>query len=146
MTSTPKTQKTIQNILKTKSNSFWKLLYNSPYSSVRTRNNWKNQLSYLCQILCNFLGQFITHILFLDFWLQRSNFTSKDKTDLVKFVMCFLVSRVHMTFYILTKGNTVPANQGTRDKLNQISLLAIVNKKDKLQNWLLFKEGQHLYL
>ena len=29
-------------------------------------------------------------------------------SDLVKFVMCTLVSRVHTTFYILTKGYTVP--------------------------------------
>ena len=34
--------------------------------------------------------------------------------------MCTLVSRVQMTFYILTKGHTVPGNQGTHDKLNQI--------------------------
>ena len=33
--------------------------------------------------------------------------------DLVKFV----------TFYILTKGYTVPGNQGTHDKLNQIPFL-----------------------
>ena len=41
-------------------------------------------------------------------------------SDLVKFVMCALVSRVHKTFYILRKGFTVPGNQGTHDKLNQI--------------------------
>ena len=40
--------------------------------------------------------------------------------DLVKFVMCTMVSRVHMTFDILTKGYIVPGNQGTYDKLNQI--------------------------
>ena len=34
--------------------------------------------------------------------------------------MYTLVSRVHMTFYVLTKGYTVPENQGTYDKLNQI--------------------------
>ena len=28
--------------------------------------------------------------------------------DLVKFVMCTLVSRIHMTFYILTEEPTVP--------------------------------------
>ena len=43
-----------------------------------------------------------------------------DLLDLVKFVMCTLVSRVYMTFYILTKGYTFPRNQGTYDKLNQI--------------------------
>ena len=43
--------------------------------------------------------------------------------DLVKFVLCILVSRVHMPFYILTKGYTVPGNQGTHDKLNQIQKL-----------------------
>ena len=41
-------------------------------------------------------------------------------SDLVKFVICTLVSRVHMMFYILTKGYTVFGNQGTHDKLNQI--------------------------
>ena len=43
--------------------------------------------------------------------------------DLVKFVMCALVSMVHMTFYILTKGYIVFGNQGTHDKLNQIELI-----------------------
>ena len=42
--------------------------------------------------------------------------------DLVKLVMCTLVSRVHMTFCILTKGHTVPKNRGTHDKLNQIQI------------------------
>ena len=40
-------------------------------------------------------------------------FSPREKlvcSDLVKFVMCSLVSRVHMTFYILTKGYTVPRN------------------------------------
>ena len=36
--------------------------------------------------------------------------------DLVKFVMCTLISRVNMTFYIYT----VPGNQDTHDILNQI--------------------------
>ena len=40
------------------------------------------------------------------------------KWDLVKFVMCTLDSWVHMTFYILRKGYTVPGNQGTHDKLD----------------------------
>ena len=40
--------------------------------------------------------------------------------DLVKIVVCALVSRVHLTFYILTKGYMVPGNQGTQDKFNQI--------------------------
>ena len=45
--------------------------------------------------------------------------------DLVKFVMCNLVSRVsvHMAFYIHTKGYTVPGNQGTHDKLDKIQKL-----------------------
>ena len=43
-----------------------------------------------------------------------------DKSDLVKFVMCTLVSRLHMTFYIITNGYPVPGNQGTHAKLNQI--------------------------
>ena len=32
------------------------------------------------------------------------------------FVMCTIVYRVHMNFYKLTKGYTVPGNQGTHDK------------------------------
>ena len=43
--------------------------------------------------------------------------------------MCTLVSRVHMTFYIFIEGHTVPGNQGTHDKLNQIKL----QKKTKKQ-------------
>ena len=42
------------------------------------------------------------------------------KVIIIKFVMCILMSRVHMTFYIPTKGYTVPGNQVTHDKLNQI--------------------------
>ena len=41
-----------------------------------------------------------------------------EMLDLVKIVMCTLVSRVHMTFYMLIKGYTVPGFQGTHDKLN----------------------------
>ena len=40
-------------------------------------------------------------------------------SDLVKFFMCALVSRVHMTFYILIKMYTVLGNQGIHDELNQ---------------------------
>ena len=45
--------------------------------------------------------------------------------DLVQFVMCTLVFRVHMTFYILTKGYMVPENQGIyiHDKPNQIPII-----------------------
>ena len=55
-------------------------------------------------------------------------FCSPDLTgllmlDLVKFVICTLASRVHMTFYILTKRYTVPGNQGIHDKLNQIPII-----------------------
>ena len=46
--------------------------------------------------------------------------THTQEMDLVEFVMCTLVFRVHMTFYSLTKGYTVPGNQGIHDKLNQI--------------------------
>ena len=45
-------------------------------------------------------------------------------SDLVKFIMFTLISRVHMTFYILKKGYIVPGNQGTFDKLNQICILS----------------------
>ena len=43
---------------------------------------------------------------------------TKDFRDLA--VMSTLVFRVHMMFYILSKGYKVPGNQGTPDKLNQI--------------------------
>ena len=43
-------------------------------------------------------------------------------SDLVKFVMCTLVSMVHMTFYILTYGYIVPGNQGTHDKPDPLFL------------------------
>ena len=42
--------------------------------------------------------------------------------DLVKFVICTLVARVHMTLNILMKWYTVTGNQGTYDKLNQIRI------------------------
>ena len=47
--------------------------------------------------------------------------------DLIQFVMCARVSRVHMTFHILTKRYTVPGNQGTHEKLNQIQFSGIQN-------------------
>ena len=40
--------------------------------------------------------------------------------DLVKFVMCTLETRVYVKYFIVIKGYTVPGNQGTYDKLNQI--------------------------
>ena len=42
------------------------------------------------------------------------------KSDLVKFGMCTLVSSVQMTFYVSRKMYTVPGDQDTLDKLNQI--------------------------
>ena len=42
------------------------------------------------------------------------------KSNRVKFEVYILVSRVHMMFYILTRGDTVPGNQGTHEKPNQI--------------------------
>ena len=36
--------------------------------------------------------------------------------DLIKFIMCTLVSRVYMTIYVLTKGCTVPEIKGTHEK------------------------------
>ena len=42
--------------------------------------------------------------------------TKEEISDLIKFVMCALVSRVQMTFYIITKACTVPGNQCTHDK------------------------------
>ena len=45
--------------------------------------------------------------------------------NLVKFIMCTLVYRIHMTFHIPTKGYTVTENQGTHDKLDRQLILAV---------------------
>ena len=55
------------------------------------------------------------------FWWKKLSF--RKSLDLVKFVMCALVSRVRMMFYTLRKGYTVPGNQGIHDKLNQIQII-----------------------
>ena len=52
-------------------------------------------------------------------WIRAPKIIMKF-LDLVKFVMCALVSRVHMMFFTLRKGYTVPGNQGIHDELNQI--------------------------
>ena len=44
------------------------------------------------------------------------------KTDLVKFVMCTLVSRDYVPFCKYIKRHLYPGKQGTHDKLNQIRL------------------------
>ena len=64
-------------------------------------------------------------------WYSNVNLKCHYKMlmNLVRFVTCTFVSRVHMTFYILTKGNTVPENQGTRDELYQIRVDFIWNMK-----------------
>ena len=41
-------------------------------------------------------------------------------SDLVKFVMCTLVSRDYVPLLECTKRHVYPVNQGTHDKLNQI--------------------------
>ena len=38
-----------------------------------------------------------------------------------------------MTFYILIKGYTVPANQGTHDKLDQIQNIMVTYHRYKIQ-------------
>ena len=50
-----------------------------------------------------------------------------DNLDLVKFVICALVSRVHMMFYTLRKGYIAPGNQGIHDKLDQIQHYCIIH-------------------
>ena len=55
--------------------------------------------------------------------LSRVGYGTFQFSDLVKFVMFALVSRVHMMFYILRKRYTVSRNQGTHDKLNHIPQL-----------------------
>ena len=47
-------------------------------------------------------------------------------TDLVKFVMCTLISRVRMTFCMPKKGYTIPGNQVTHEKLFQIHIYVVV--------------------
>ena len=52
--------------------------------------------------------------------------------DLVKFVMCNLVSRDCIPFCKYTKRHVYPRHQGTHDKLNQIQdflLCAYLNAK-----------------
>ena len=61
----------------------------------------------------------ITEGIFPDYFMVRGDwvllsFFIIEFLNLVKFVMYTLVSRVHMAFYILTKGYTVPGNQGTK--------------------------------
>ena len=58
----------------------------------------------------------------------KQNAKLVEDWDVIKFVMCTLVSRAHMTFYILTKWYTVPVNQGTYNKLNQIRRLYCFDK------------------
>ena len=63
-------------------------------------------------------------------------------------------SRVHMTFYILTKWYTVPGNQGTLsvnfsiDGYQNIKLKGILKYSQHFLKWipliLLFKEGERL--
>ena len=59
-----------------------------------------------------------------------------ENSNLVKFVMCTLVSRKHMTFYVLTKVCTVPGNQGTHVKPNQVRKF-IVFKAGTSFRWIL---------
>ena len=50
----------------------------------------------------------------------KQNAKLVEDWDVIKFVMCTLVSRAHMTFYILTKWYTFLGHQGTNNKINQI--------------------------
>ena len=43
-----------------------------------------------------------------------------DDTDLLKFVMCTLVSRDSVPFFKYIKRHVYPRNQDTYDKVNQI--------------------------
>ena len=60
--------------------------------------------------------------------------------DLVKFVMCTLESRLHLTFYVLTKGYTVPAFQGTNDVLHAYKRAGNQSTHDKINQIRLFVE------
>ena len=57
---------------------------------------------------------------------------SYESMDLSKFVMYTLVSRVHMIFYIQTKGYTVPENQGKLDITKSLPTSTMVSCNLKL--------------
>ena len=52
----------------------------------------------------------------LVFFRKKSFKSALDSLDLVKFVMCTLETRVHMTLYILTEVYKVSENYGTHSK------------------------------
>ena len=43
-------------------------------------------------------------------FLDRNVVFKAQFSDLVKFIICTLVSRVHVTVFTFTKGHTVPGN------------------------------------
>ena len=69
------------------------------------------------------------HLWDLDF--ENSFEKHFQNSDLVKFIMCTLVSRDYLQFCKYTKRLVCPGHQGTNDKLNQIRLFNVFYKKFK---------------
>ena len=81
-------------------------LYTPTFSSIHCQNNFNSQIQWRYFHSFNFINTIRCAIL--------------RNLDLIKFVICTLVSRVHMASYALTKGFTVPGNQDTHNEINQI--------------------------
>ena len=94
---------------------FYNILINGWFFKIKLQNH--DLKDYKCGMKSlqkwNKMNRKYYKVSFRKALIQKSE--STKKTDLVKFIMCTLVSRVHMTFYILTKGcrYTFPENQGT---------------------------------
>ena len=56
-----------------------------------------------------------------------------ENQDLLKFVMCTLVSRDSVPFFKYIKRHVYSGNQGTHDKLNQIQLFKLEPKSKQEQ-------------
>ena len=95
--------------------------HRSTASSTRQSYPYKCWLGWIIQ--CHSTATFMllnAAYISMQFIHNFKQYNNVDNHYLIKFIMCTLVSRVHMKFYILTKWYTAPGIQGTHDKLNQI--------------------------
>ena len=61
-----------------------------------------------------------------------------ESNDLVKIVVCNLVSGIHMTFYIMTKGYSVwNMTKLTRSELNECDIFSNGNNLGKITTFLI---------
>ena len=65
-------------------------------------------------------------------------------TDLVKFVICNLVSRVLMKFYILRPRYTVPRNQGTQFLETRVHMTNLARSNVTERRKLVWKAGPRI--